>query len=114
VERLSVGVEGHGPLELRYDLAVLAQAEAGVDQGFEHRLAVALQLARRDGRERRVTDVGESGTAPEREGGRQEALCHEGVASLERGPTRRGQLAEVEGIHILRRDLKKITGPAGN
>jgi hypothetical protein len=58
MEPLPVGVEGDGQLELGDYLAVLAEKEPCVGQGFEGGQAVTLQAAGGDRRERRILDVG--------------------------------------------------------
>src|ERR1019366_4976413 len=105
---LPVGVQGNSAFELRNDLAVLAQEEPGVYQGLERGQAVGLQLARRDRGERRVADVGEGGTAPQRKRSGEETRRGGRVTSLESRPTQGGKFTEMKGIHPFWRNVEPV------
>lgn len=102
VEPLSVRVEGDGALELGNDLAVLAEDEPCLCQALEGGQAVALQSARRDRRERRILDVGESRSAPQSQRGGKEPRGGWRVGPVERrcAPSPSDKLAKAESIHL--------------
>ena len=100
----------HERLQLRHQLAGAPEGEVGLDPLLQADEPEPLEPADRRLREGFVTDVGEGGPAPEREGVAERGGCSRCFASGERQPPFLEEPLEATGIDRFRREIQHVPG----